>query len=175
MDELSVIKVLERAHVMMATCDRVGQEIQNYAQTIPDYKEFFVQENGLPVPAENNIAQQMRIAGLQRAYTQRLAIYCIMNAYNLDAQLSKSRMQDIMKQYQENNALLLRSPLKSPEIEKTLKQAQKQWTKLEPLLENPEQKTIEQVLELSTQLFTTLDVLNKEYELYMDQLFMAKN
>lgn len=175
MDELSVVKVLERAHIMMATCDRVGQEIQDYAQTIPDYKEFFVQENGLPMPEENNVAHQMRLAGLQRAYTQRLAIYCIMNALNLDAQLSESRMKDILNQYKNNNTTLLNSPIKSSAIEKSLNKAQQQWATLAPYFDQPKQENIETMLELSTELFNTLDRLNKDYEEHMDQLFMEKN
>ncbi|MGH1337505.1 MAG: type IV pili methyl-accepting chemotaxis transducer N-terminal domain-containing protein [Aureispira sp.] len=174
-DELSIIKVLERAHIMMATCDQVGQEIQNYAQTIPDYKEFFVQENGLPVPDQNNVAHQMRLAGLQRAYTQRLAIYCIMNARNLDAQLSKSRMEGIINQYQQNSQALSDSPVKSGAIEKNLSLAQKQWKTLEAYLLHPKKENIEAMLESSDQLFTTLDQLNKDYEEHMDQLFMDKN
>ncbi|MFK7799053.1 MAG: type IV pili methyl-accepting chemotaxis transducer N-terminal domain-containing protein [Aureispira sp.] len=174
-DELSIIKVLERAHIMMATCDQVSQEIQNYAKTIPDYKEFFVQDNGLPVPAQSNIAHQLHLAGLQRAYTQRLAIYCMMNALNLDAQLSQSRMQDIIGKYQTNNQVLLDSPLQSKAIKKTLNAAQKQWKTLETYLTNPKQENIEEMLEVSSQLFGTLDILNKGYEEYMDQLFMEKN
>ncbi len=174
-DELSIIKVLERAHIMMATCDRVGQEIQDYAQTIPDYKEFFIQENGLPMPQEKNIAHQLRLAGLQRAYTQRLAIYCMMNAYNVDAQLSQSRLQDILRQYKENNDLLHRSTLNSTAIEQSLKKAQGQWNTLETYFSNPKQEDVEKMLELSTELFNTWDTLSKDYEDYMDQLFMAKN
>lgn len=174
-DELKIIKVLERAHIMMATCDRVGQEIQAHAQTIPDYKEFFVQENGLPVPDANNIAHQMRLAGLQRAYTQRLAIYSIMNALNLDAQLSQSRLKDILNQYQQHNTTLMNSPIKSAAIEKNLALAQQQWKSLEPHLSNPKAENIESMLELSEQLFSTWDRLNKDYEEYMDQLFMEKN
>ena len=174
-DELSIIKVLERAHIMMATCDQVSQEIQNYAKTIPDYKEFFVQDNGLPVPEQSNIAHQLRLAGLQRAYTQRLAIYCIMNALNLDAQLSQSRLHDILSKYKANNQALLDSPLQSKAIKKTLNTAQKQWKLLEPYLIEPKQENIEEMLEVSSQLFNTLDKLNKDYEEYMDQLFMEKN
>lgn len=174
-DELSIIKVLERAHIMMATCDQVSQEIQNYAKAIPDYKEFFVQDNGLPVPDESNIAHQLRLAGLQRAYTQRLAIYCIMNALHLDTQLSQRRMQDIISKYQTNNQALLDSPLQSKAIKKTLNNAQKQWKDLEVYLTNPKQENIEKMLDVSSQLFGTLDILNKGYEEYMDQLFMEKN
>jgi hypothetical protein len=98
-----------------------------------------------------------------------------MNALNLDAQLSQSRMQDIINQYKINNQALLDSPLQSKAITKTLNAAQKQWKALETYLENPTQEDIEKMLEVSSQLFATLDILNKGYEAYMDQMFMEKN
>lgn len=175
MDNLSVIKVLERAHIMMATCDRVSQEIQNYAQTIPDYKEFFVQANGLPIPPKNNVTHQLHLAGLQRAYTQRLAIYYMMNALNLDTQLSKSRMEYILNQYQQNNQILLESSVKSAAIKKSLEETQQQWETLEPHLLHPQQENIETMLEISNRLFTVLDQLNKDYEEHLDKLLLEKS
>ena len=42
----------------MATCDRVAQEIETLAKTIPDYKAFFVKENGEPTDKQENIAEE---------------------------------------------------------------------------------------------------------------------
>lgn len=171
MDDMAVVKVLERANIMMATCDKVGQAIQNHAQTIPEYRSFFEDGYGNRISDDSNIAHQMRLAGLQRAYSQRLAIYFMMNALGIDSQLSRSRFDDIVQHYRSNAEALQTSPLQNDAIRGYLKKASKQWESIEKHLEQPDQAQIEQILDQSTALLNTLDELNLAYEQYMDELF----
>lgn len=174
MNEITVIKVLERANVMMAACDKVSSAVQDYAQAIPEYRSFFEDQHGNPVDASSNIAYQLRLAGLQRAHSQRLAIYFMMNALDIDTQLSHSRFQDILSHYRNNADALKASPLKNDAIHTQLNKANNQWSKLEKQFAHPDQNKIEYVLDESTALLATLDELNLAYGSYMDSLFKNK-
>lgn len=174
MDEMTVVKVLERANVMMATCDQVSKAIQNYAQTIPEYRSFFEDQEGNPVNEQDNIAYQMRLAGAQRSYSQRLAIYFMMNALNIDTQLSHSRFENILHSYRSNADALQASPLQNDAIRTYLKKAADQWSNLEKYFAKPEQTQIKYVLDESTTLLTILEDLNLAYEQYMDHLLKNK-
>lgn len=173
-DEMTIVKVLERANVMMATCDQVSKAIQTHAQTIPEYRSFFEDQQGNPVDEQENIAHQMRLAGLQRAYSQRLAIYFMMNALNIDTQLSHSRFENIQQSYRKNANALQVSPLQNDAIRAHLKKATDQWSSLEKHFAKPDQAQIEYVLDESTTLLAILDDLNLAYERYMDNLFKNK-
>ncbi|BDS13544.1 type IV pili methyl-accepting chemotaxis transducer N-terminal domain-containing protein [Aureispira anguillae] len=174
MDELTVMKVLEKGHVMMAACDQVAQEIERYAQTIPDYKAFFVNEDGELINKKENIAHQMRLAGMQRAYAQRIAIYFIMNSLSIDMHLSKQRMQNTITDYKANFKMMSSSSINTPEINTELKVSQRKWDKIEQYCHSTQKEDITNVLELCSTLFTQLDRLNTLYEKHMDTLFMEK-
>lgn len=171
MDDITVVKVLERANIMMATCDNVGVAIEKYAQGIPDYRAFFEDAQGNAIDPSENIAHQMRIAGAQRAYSQRIAIYFMMNALNIDTQLSKSRFDDILGNYRANAQALNESPIQDKDIKAQLKKADKQWAVLEQHLAAPNKDKIEMLLDESAALLATLDDLNEAYEGYMDEMF----
>jgi len=171
MDELSVGKVLEKGHIMMATCDRVAQEIEAYAQTIPEYKAFFVKDNGEAVEEKNNIAHQIHLAGLQRMYSQRIAIYFTMNALQVDTRLSDERMKSCINKYNENFKQMISSEINTPEIIKSLNDVQKEWNVIEGHCSNLKKDDVATVLSESSILFEKLDALNQLYEKHMDELF----
>lgn len=171
-DEISVIKVLEKGHVMMATCDQVALEIERYAQTIPEYKAFFVKEDGQLVDKKENIAHQMHLAGLQRVYSQRICIYFIMNALGIDPHLSQQRMQNTINAYKENYTLMSSSSINTDAINRKLEATKKQWSTIEHYCSTPKKVDISTVLETCSELFLRLDQLNSLYEKHMDTLFM---
>lgn len=174
MDELSVTKVLEKGHIMMATCDRVAQEIQNYAQTIPDYKSFFIKDNGETVDDDSNIAHQVHLAGLQRMYSQRIAIYFIMNALKVDTRISQERMSACISNYKKNFEQMMTSKINTPEIASNLTESQQTWDMIEDQCSKADKGNINTVLTQSATLFDKLDALNLLYEKHMDTLFMEK-
>ena len=174
MDEISVTKVLEKAHIMMATCDKVAQEIENYAQTIPDYKAFFVQKNGEAVEDKNNIARQTHLAGLQRVYSQRIAIYYLMNALKVDTRLSQERMNTCIANYKKNFEQMISSKINTKAINNGLNNAHKDWDAIEQLCASANKEKINTVLTHSSELFEKLDELNLLYEKHMDHMFMQK-
>lgn len=174
MDEISVTKVLEKAHIMMAACDKVAQEIENYAQTIPDYKAFFVQKNGEAVEDKNNIARQTHLAGLQRVYSQRIAIYYLMNALKVDSRLSQQRMDACIANYKQNFEQMISSKINTKAINNGLNNAHKNWDAIEQLCASASKDKIPTVLTHSSELFEKLDQLNLLYEKHMDHMFMEK-
>jgi len=173
-DELSVIKVLEKGHVMMATCDRVALEVEVLAKTIPEYKAFFVKENGEATNTQENIAHQMHLAGLQRVYSQRIAIYYVMNALKIDAHLSSQRMQSTISSYKKNMQDMLTSPINSPKINAELQKVKISWNAIEKRCASPKEDDITPIMDLCFNLFTELDQLNKTYEQEIDKSFMQQ-
>lgn len=173
-DEISVIKVLEKGHVMMAACDRVAQEIEVLAKTIPEYKAFFVKENGEATNSQENIAHQMHLAGLQRVYSQRIAIYFVMNALEIDSHLSSQRMKSTIENYNKNMQAMLTSPVNSTEISTELKKVQTSWEAIEKHCAAPKKEDIPVLMELCVGLFTELDQLNNTYEKNIDDVFMKQ-
>ena len=173
-DEITVIKVLEKGHVMMATCDRVAQEIEILAKTVPEYKAFFIKENGEATNTQENIAHQMHLAGLQRVYSQRIAIYFVMNALKIDAELSSQRMKSTISNYNKNMQAMLTSPVNSAQISAELKQVKTSWDIIEKYCVAPKKEDIPILMELCVNLFTELDQLNHTYEQSIDHVFMAE-
>lgn len=171
MDDISVGKLLEKSHVIMASCDQVAKTIEDYAQTIPEYKAFY-QQNGHEVDAQNNIAQQVYTVGVQRVHSQRIVVYCIMNALNKDTQLSKERLDECIQKYNEGYELLSASSISTPGINQVLHTSQKDWdTIVEKSTENSEEAILK-ILEHSDNLFSKLDKLNELYEKLMDKLIV---
>jgi hypothetical protein len=174
MDEISVIKVLEKGHVMMATCDRVALEIEVLAKTIPEYKAFFIKENGEATNTQENIAHQMHLAGLQRVYSQRIAIYFVMNALKIDAELSRQRMKSTIESYNKNMQAMLTSPVNSAQINDELRLVQTSWDNIQKYCAAPKKEEIPALMDLCVNLFNELDKLNNTYEKRIDSLFMQE-
>jgi len=170
MNELSVAKVLESSHIIMATCDQVAKAIEDYAQTIPEYESFFKEKNGSPVSEQNNIAHQIRLAGLQRVFSQRIIVYFVMNALNIDAQLSQARMAECLLAYEKNNKIMRQSQINTPQINKLLDKVAQTWDKIKTNCLQPNEKNIDEMLHQSSTFFQQLDALNMLYEQLMDQL-----
>lgn len=170
MNELSVSKVLESSHIIMATCDQVAKAIEEYAQTIPEYESFFKEKDGNLIDSKNNIAHLIRLAGLQRIFSQRIIVYFVMNALNIDIQLSQTRLNECLVAYETNTAMMRQSDINTPKINKSLDKIDQSWGKIKESCLQPTQKGVNNMLEQGATLFQQLDALNMLYEDLMDQL-----
>jgi hypothetical protein len=171
MGDINVGKLLERSHIIMASCDRVALTIENYAQTIPEYKAFY-EKNGREIDAQNNIAQQVYTAGTQRVYSQRIVVYFIMDALKKDTQLSKERFNECVQKYQAGYELLSASSISTSAINQVLHTSQKEWNTIIEASKNDPEKAILAILDHSDTLFSKLDKLNNLYEKLMDKLIV---
>lgn len=174
MDDTKVIKVLEKGYMMMAACDQVTQEIKIFAQTIPAYQDFFKEADGSLVAPQHNIAHQIHQAGLQRMYSQRIAVYGLMNLLNVDTRLSKDRMQEITTAYKAIYKEMRHSKINTPAINEQLDQLAKNWVLIEQYCKNGEVADIPTILKQSDVLLDQLNFINLLYERQMDQLLMLK-
>lgn len=169
LDDIKVGKLLEKSHIIMATCDQVAAAIETYAQTIPEYQLFY-QKKGKEVSHDNNIAQQVRQAGLQRVYSQRVVVYFIMNALGKDTQLSQERLNQCLNKYQEGHKLLSNSSLNTMHINQVLHGSDKEWTIIADASKNASTDNVLSILEHSDLLFLKLDKVNNLYEGLMNKL-----
>jgi len=169
MDPITVGKVLEKSHIIMASCDRVARAVDEYAQSVSEYKSFFVKQ-GEKVEEKDNIAYVLNMAGMQRTYSQRVAVYYMMSALKQDANLSAQRLKASVRKYNDCFKLINTSSLNTPEIERTIIEAQKDWVTIEDMTADIKEDDIATMLERSETLYTKLDKLNKLYESRMDEL-----
>lgn len=169
LDDIKVGKLLEKSHVIMASCDQVAQTIEQYAETIPEYQPFY-KKNDKKVNKETNIAQQVRQIGLQRIYSQRIAVYFIMNALGKDSQLSNERLNQCINAYQKGYELLHRSSINTPHIHQALQTSYEDWTIILNASQKVSKENILIILEHSDLLFSKLDKINDLYEKLMDKL-----
>ncbi|WP_052596789.1 type IV pili methyl-accepting chemotaxis transducer N-terminal domain-containing protein [Aureispira sp. CCB-QB1] len=171
MNDISVGKLLEKSHVIMASCDQVAKAIEDYAQTIPEYKAFY-EQNDHEKGAQNNIAQQVYTVGVQRVYSQRIVVYFIMNALGKDSQLSQERLYQCFQKYEEGYELLNNSSINTQAIKQVLHSSQKEWEIIVKASKNNPQEAILTILDHSDTLFSKLDKLNELYEKLMDKLIV---
>lgn len=169
LDDIKVGKLLEKSHVIMASCDRVAQAIEDYAQTIPEYKAFY-EKDGQTVNDKNNIAKQVNIVGSQRVYSQRIVVYFMMNALGKDSQLSQERLKECLTKFQDGYQLLSSSTLITTPISQALHTSHKEWDMIVEACTANQKTEIESVLSHSEHLFSVLDKLNGLYEDLMDEL-----
>lgn len=170
MDELKAIKVLEQSHVIMAACDRVSEKIERHALQIPAYK-ILNEKDGHPVDASLNIALQMRTSANLRTYSQRLALYFMMTALDLDRTLSEKRLKTTLSDFEHSHALLSNSRLNSPAMRVLLESCLTEWNWIQEASKNPQIEEIDQMLEHSSFLAKKLSKLTNLYEHKMNHFF----
>jgi hypothetical protein len=161
-------KVLERNHVLMACCDRVIKQIEKDAQSINQYKTFYLSEE------KNNVAFFLYTVGKQRSLTQRISTYLIMSTLDQDKNLSSKRLEKAIREYQSNFEKLANSELNTAEIEKKIST---EINIISTLIEDQE-KSLERLYEIISSFDKELDFwdeLSLYYEQKMDFLMLEKD
>lgn len=169
-DELRAIKVLEQSHVIMAACDRVSDEIENYALKIPAYQNL-CKKDGHPVDPSLDITLQIRSSGNLKVYAQRLALYFMMKTLNLDSDLSSQRLEDCINDFQNDYKQLTSSRLNSPAIRVLLENCNTEWEWIQSACKNSKKEDIDLMLEQTKTLTKKLTKLTNLYEHRMNDFF----
>ncbi|BDS11357.1 type IV pili methyl-accepting chemotaxis transducer N-terminal domain-containing protein [Aureispira anguillae] len=169
-DELSAIKIIEQSHVVMAACDRVSEEIEQYAQQIPAYKALS-EKDGQKVDPSLDISIQIKASGKLRVYSQRLALYFIMKTLNLDSDLTNKRLQTCIQDFQKSFNQLRASRLNSPAIRVLLESCVTEWDWIQTTCKTNNKDDIDSMLEQTNMLSKKLAKLTTLYEHKMNSFF----
>lgn len=169
-DELHALKVLEQCHVVAAACDRVSEEIRNYAQSIPAYKALSY-ENGELVDPSLDITQQIYTASDLQIYTERIILYTMMKMRNLDVQVSDERLKDCVQNFEAKFKELEQSRLNSNAMNILLKSCATEWDWIKDGTKGTEVEDIDSMLEYSHLLVRKLTKLSNLYEHKMNSFF----
>ncbi|BDS12163.1 hypothetical protein [Aureispira anguillae] len=169
-DPLQTIKVLEQSYVVMAACDRAVEAVENYAQTIPAYRNFSIQ-NGQAVDKSMDITQQIQLASKLRIYTQRVALYFMMKTNRIDQELSNQRLQVCIHDFIIQLNALKKSELNNSFISQLIEDCSAEWELMATICANNESKEINKMLLSSRKLSNKLTALADLYEHYMNELF----
>lgn len=125
-DEIRVIKVLEQCHVVMAACDRITHEVENYALSIPAYKALS-EKDGEKVDPSMDITHQIKVSSILRINSQRVALYYIMRALELDTDISTNRLNGAVSDFTKRYKELKSSRLNSTAMIKLLESCDEEW------------------------------------------------
>lgn len=172
MDEVRVIKVLEQCHVLMAACDRVVEEVEYYAQTIPAYKSFS-EKNGFKVDSSLDITRQIQLSSKLRINSHRVALYFMMTSLNLDNDVSTKRLNSCISDVDSYIKELKNSRLNSSPMTVLLESCSTEWDWIKSVSTPKDKKKedIDLVLSNSDLLAKKLTKLTDLYEHKMNDLF----
>ena len=170
MDEIRIIKALEQCHVVMAACDRVAEEVDVYAQSIPAYKALS-EKDGEKVNPSEDITHQIKVAGRMRIYSQRVALYFMMKTLNLDKDVSTKRLNSCIQEFGALYNSLKESRLNSAAMNKLLESCMDEWSWITNASENSKKDDIDFMLEHSDLLSRKLMKLTNLYEHRMNDFF----
>lgn len=172
MDEVRVIKVLEQCHVLMAACDRVADEVEYYAQTIPAYKAFS-EKDGVKISPSLDITRQIQVSSRLRIYAHRVALYYMMTCLNLDNDVSSKRLNNSINEIDKYLNELKNSKLNSSPMTVLLESCNTEWDwiKSTSSIREKNKIDIEPMLEKSELLSKKLSKLTDLYEHRMNDMF----
>jgi len=161
----SVFKVLEKSHVLMAACNNLILEIQEYGKTIPQYQAFFDAPKG-----KDNLANLFLIVGEQRVLAQRIPTYIMMSVFNQDAHVSEGRLNTAIAKYRENLSILSSSNINTADLKET--------AQLDLDMNSIQNITADDLIELLDSYERKVDLwhlLSNQYEEKMDFYLLEKH
>lgn len=167
-DAVMAGRVLEKSFVIMATCDQVAAAVEEYAQTIPDYKKIATKEN--------NVTTLVKTVGKQRMYTQQIAIYFMFCAVGHDTDISRQRLVGTVASYEKGVDALVESAISADDanISYELSQAAKEWKQIRSIWEATKVEDIPTILQTTELLANRLDKISNLLENKMDNLLIGK-
>lgn len=169
-DGIRATKLVEQSYVVMAACDRVSDEIEKYALGIPAYKALSV-KGEVKIDPSLDITYQIYVSSNLRVNSQRLAIYFILKALDIDADLSNKRLMTNLQEFKNQFEDLKASRINSPAMTVLLESCNKEWDWMNNASKNTKKEDIDLMLEHIDMLSKKLMKLTNLYEHRMNDFF----
>ncbi|WCL80332.1 hypothetical protein PPO43_10125 [Saprospira sp. CCB-QB6] len=123
--EEGLFKLIEQSHIIMAACDRMAEDLENYTNQLPLYPK-----EQKELPKEERIIHLLNIVGHQTTDIQRLLIYRVQTAENQGGSISQRRYEDAIKEFEQTLQQLQTFEDNTPAIVEGLHQLETLWTQL---------------------------------------------
>jgi hypothetical protein len=170
MDDLRATKLIEQSYVVMAACDRVSDEIEQYALKIPAYKILSIKD-ALKIDPSLDISHQIYTSSDLRVNAQRLALYFILKALDIDSDLSTKRLNTYSQAFEKQFEELKASRINSPAMAILLESCNQEWDWLKEASKIASKDDIDLMLEHTDLLSKKLMKLTNLYEHRMNDFF----
>ena len=170
MDDLRATKLIEQSYVVMAACDRVSDEIEKYALGIPSYKALSVKDD-VKIDPTLDITHQIYVSSDLRVNSQRLALYFILTALEIDSDLSSKRLDTYSQEFKKQFDELKASRINSPAMTVLLESCNKEWDWMKKASKTTKKEDIDLMLEHTNLLSKKLTKLTNLYEHRMNDFF----
>ena len=170
MNDIRATKLIEQSYVVMAACDRVSDEIETYALKFPAYKALSI-KNGVKIDPSLDITHQIYVSSVLRINSQRLALYFILSALDIDSNLSNKRLKMYLQEFKNQFEELKASKINSSAMTLLLESCNKQWDWMNTACKTTSKEDIDLMLEHTTLLSKKLVKLTNLYEHRMNDFF----
>ncbi|WMX12815.1 MULTISPECIES: hypothetical protein [unclassified Aureispira] len=170
MDDIQATKLIEQAYVMMAACDRVSDEIEKYALKTPSYRALSIKDD-VKVDPSLDITHQIYVSSDLRITSQRVALYFIMKALNIDSDLSIKRLNTCLQEFKKQLEELKASRINSPAMSVLLESCYQEWEWIKNACQNTTKEDIDEMLSQTNMLSKKLMKLTNLYEHKMNDFF----
>lgn len=169
-DEVRIIRIMELCYVVMAACDRVTDEVENYAESIPAYTALYT-KNGTEVDHSLDITYLTRTANNMVGYSERIALYFMMKSAKIDKELSSRRLEETIDNFERSLNELTNSPLNTPALQMLMESCTIEWVWIKSACKEAKSEDIALMLENVTMLGKKLSKANVLYEHEMNDMF----
>ena len=169
-DEMRKIRLMELCYIVMASCDRVTDEVERYAKGIPSYMAL-CEKDGLPIEASMDITYLTRTASEMAGLSERTSLYFMMKVAKVDNDLSCKRLVETIHKFDKHFKELSNSSLNSPALNKLLESCTIEWVWIKSACKTAKEEDIILLLENANQLRKKMLKASVLYEHEMNDMF----
>ncbi|MFT5646289.1 MAG: hypothetical protein ACI976_000970 [Aureispira sp.] len=170
MDDIHATKLVEQSYVVMAACDRVSDEVEKYALGVSVYKALS-SAGDLKIDPSLDITHQIYVSSDLRINSQRLALYFILSALDIDSDLSNKRLMTCIQEFKKQFEELKVSKINSSSMTVLLESCNKEWDWIKEASKITDKKDIDLMLEHTNLLSKKLIKLTNLYKHTMNDFF----
>lgn len=170
MDAIRATKLIEQSYVVMAACDRVSEEVEKYALGIPVYKALSMTD-GVKMDPSLDVTHQIYVSSTLRINSQRLALYFILTAFEIDSDLSNKRLLTALQEFKTQFEELKKSKINSSAMTLLLESCNEEWDWMKEATKTTKKEDINLMLDHTNLLSKKLIKLTNLYEHKMNSFF----
>jgi len=169
----NVFKLIEQGHILMAACDKVTEQIEAYAESLPTYNRF----QGA-VEVNNRAARLINISGRSCMDLQRIPIYFALLSKDMGGSITDSRFKETVEQFGSTLEILQEASLNTPKMEAELEKIAAMWeamnTEILSTVNNQDNERLAKAMDRANQIYVEMLKINSQYAIEMNLLIERK-
>lgn len=169
-DENHVNTVVAKCDVVMFACEKIVNEVEKYAQTVPAYRSLSIQEKQ-PIDKSEDITHQIYLLDELRVLTHRVAQYCMMNDFALNSEMATEQLQLCLEKFANKFEELKNSKLKNSSVVELIENCSSEWRSMIAICNKNDAGHFNEMLLHSQKLAKKLGIITDLYEHQMNAFF----